>query len=163
MLDLVPCASCGRHVRVDATACPFCASKLLVQAPRAPRFLRNAGRAAIFYLGASMAGCGSDPIEPEETIMQPYGAPPEPDPIDPDGPQIPEETIAQPYGAPPIDPPDTPPIDPPRSLETTPIAQPDPLDAPPIPAYGAPAPAPRPRDTTTAPAYGAAPFPDTEL
>jgi len=76
----------------------------------------GATRAAIFYLGATLAACGgqSDP-PPEPTIMQPYGAPPDPpepppDPSEPDvvdPPPPPPETdpsepraIVPPYGAP---------------------------------------------------------------
>jgi hypothetical protein len=108
-----PCPACARHVRDDERECPFCRAAIAVRAPRA-EMPRRVGltRAAIFYLGAALAGCDDDPVEPPppepETIMQPYGAPPVPQPL-PEPPPPPQEpTIAQPYGAPPPPPPPEP-------------------------------------------------------
>jgi hypothetical protein len=147
MIDLAPCQACGRHVRADAASCPFCASP--ITAPRVKRtsVAANVGRAAMFYLGATLASCGGD----ERNIAQPYGAPPDPPPEEPEGPVIPEETIAQPYGAPPEPPPE----------ELAPI------EAVPVQPEPEPEPQRRPRlrreapDSPSAPAaaYGGAPDP----
>lgn len=90
---LAPCLDCDRHIRRGI--CPFCGS--LRRGEVARLRYRDLTRAAIFVAGA-MAGCGGteDPAPEEETIMQPYGAPPLPPPEetpnpDPDGPQVPPE------------------------------------------------------------------------
>jgi hypothetical protein len=97
MSQLAPCGECGRHVRVEDPTCPFCGAAASASAPRrpsAPRFSRT--RAAVFYLGATLAS-GCDGMAPA------YGGPP------------PQETIAQPYGAPPEPPPERPPGTPPEA------------------------------------------------
>jgi hypothetical protein len=93
---LTPCAGCGRHVKIDEGACPFCGDALI--APHA-RSLPSArlGRAATFAFGAALAaattaGCsdshGPDedagtaqedagPLRPDSAIAPPYGAPPD--------------------------------------------------------------------------------------
>lgn len=99
---LVPCEVCRRHVRADAAACVFCDAPLVARPPRAagPR-VGNLTRAAIFYFGASVASaCGVD-APPEETIAQPYGAPPDPEPPPPPPEDDSPPAIAAPYGAPP--------------------------------------------------------------
>ena len=114
---LVPCGGCSRHVRAEEGPCPFCGAAVSLP----PRAIARHGatRAAIFYLGATLAACGgqSDP-PPESTIMQPYGAPPDP----PEAPPDPSEPdVADP---------------PPPPLETDPDPDEPPAIAPP---YGAPA------------------------
>jgi hypothetical protein len=92
---LVPCAGCGRHVKADDAACPFCGG-----APIEPhaRSLPSArlGRAATFAFGAALAaattGCSGShrpsddggteqedagPVRPDAAIAPPYGAPPD--------------------------------------------------------------------------------------
>ncbi|MCZ7684002.1 MAG: hypothetical protein M5U28_36620 [Sandaracinaceae bacterium] len=87
MSELAPCTGCGRHVRLDDPACPFCGGTARQRA-RPPRVARSVTRAAIFYLGATLAGCdGSTEPEPEESIVQPYGAPPDPQPPEPEPPE----------------------------------------------------------------------------
>lgn len=105
---LVPCSGCRRHARVEEGACPFCGASLQARPRRSRVALRYASRAALFYFGTSLAsacGIAGGPAE-EETIAQPYGAPPDPPPEDEDPPE--DETtdgneaiVVQPYGAPP--------------------------------------------------------------
>lgn len=125
MTQLVPCGGCARHVRAEEGPCPFCGAA--ISSPPPATALRGATRAAIFYLGATLAACGgqSQP-EPEPTIMQPYGAPPNPEPPEPPPDPIEPESVAAPYGAAP-----TPPEPPPESDPTEPRAI--------VPPYGAPA------------------------
>ena len=67
MSSLVPCPGCGRHVKSDDTACPFCQASLASQPSanacqgpccghRAPRL----SRAALMAAGAALlcAACG---------------------------------------------------------------------------------------------------------
>lgn len=66
MTRLEPCPECHRHVKVDETACPFCASALAFP-PRPPRAVPRGpiGRAALFAFGVIAApGCGSDDPPP---------------------------------------------------------------------------------------------------
>lgn len=61
MSDLHPCTECGRHVRIDETACPFCAASL---EPGVPRRIRKGRftRAAVFagaLAGATACSSGS--------------------------------------------------------------------------------------------------------
>jgi hypothetical protein len=77
---LLPCASCGRHVRETSLACPFCG--------RRARLVRGAvigaGRAmaGTLVLGAMLGGCGNDTAAPPPppttptTQTQPASAPP---------------------------------------------------------------------------------------
>lgn len=105
---LRPCTSCARHVRANATSCPFCSASLEVdtQEPAVPH--ERLGRAARMAFGGAAAmaltvaiGCGKDN---KENIAMPYGAPPNPTPALPDS-QAPDagpkENIMMPYGAPP--------------------------------------------------------------
>ncbi|MEZ4406571.1 MAG: hypothetical protein R3A52_08860 [Polyangiales bacterium] len=86
---LAPCPDCGRHVRSDARACPFCDAPLdaatLTVVPDAPV---RAGRAALFAFAASItAACASSQSTPP---------PPMPPPMPP-----PQEQTAQPEPTPP--------------------------------------------------------------
>jgi hypothetical protein len=66
MTRLEPCHHCRRHVKVDETACPFCASPLAFTA-LAPRGFPRApiGRAALFAFGVLAApACGDDDTGP---------------------------------------------------------------------------------------------------
>ncbi len=77
---LAPCPACQRHLRVDATTCPFCSAPARRQTaePRADRIATHVSRAAIIAMGAlAAAGCSS-PAASDGTIAQPYGAPPTP-------------------------------------------------------------------------------------
>lgn len=90
-MELVPCVGCRRHVDVGGATCPFCDAAVVPPPPRVLRAVPSLTRAAIFYLGATVASaCGTgattdvqrnDP-QTDEQIMQPYGAPPDP-PDDP--------------------------------------------------------------------------------
>ena len=70
---LAPCTHCRRHVRVDASACPFCAGPLALVAPM-PRTLPRLSRGGLVALGASaiLAGCGGDGGQ----VAAMYGVPP---------------------------------------------------------------------------------------
>lgn len=87
---LVPCVHCARHVRSDASRCPFCDGASCVPAvSEVPDLVgRNLSRAAMIALGTTLAlsNCRPTPTTatptPDEhvTIMQPYGVPiPPPD------------------------------------------------------------------------------------
>ncbi len=108
MSDLAPCPACRRHVRVDESACPFCASAL----PAVPPRVLTPGRltrAAVFAGAiAGTAACGGKTKPVDNTVenaavdggvdeQQPPDAAPyrEPD-YDPDN------NIPMPYGAPPV-------------------------------------------------------------
>lgn len=61
---LVPCPSCGRHIRVAEAACPFCSSAVPegIETRVIPSANRRLTRAAAFVFGAAVAvtGCGSE-------------------------------------------------------------------------------------------------------
>jgi len=78
-----PCPACARHVRVDAAACPFCASDLSGAAfdPVPDAGGRRLGRAALFAFATTVAAAGCPSPQRPDTgtnIVQPYGAPPDP-------------------------------------------------------------------------------------
>jgi hypothetical protein len=59
---LAPCPGCGRHVRLDERACPFCGVAIAALAA-APTTTRRLTRAAAFAFSASLStaallGCG---------------------------------------------------------------------------------------------------------
>ena len=66
MNQLEPCPHCHRHVRVDETACPFCAGAVDFTGV-APRVLPRIrlGRAATFAFGIAASACGSDAPKPD--------------------------------------------------------------------------------------------------
>ena len=107
MSDLRPCPECRRHVRIDESACPFCAAALAAVAPPTLPVGRLT-RAAVFTAGAALAvgaGCGSkqpsaqDPIDNTVTTSVDAGA--EPIDAEPVREAIPDHDIPMPYGAPP--------------------------------------------------------------
>jgi len=60
-MQLEPCPSCDRHVRIDETVCPFCAASIeTAMAAASPRALpdRRLGRAALVSFGLSVAAVG---------------------------------------------------------------------------------------------------------
>jgi hypothetical protein len=59
-MELVPCASCRRHVAVGERACPFCGSACTRAAATRPRLGGRFSRAAVFA-GATLAGCQPRP------------------------------------------------------------------------------------------------------
>lgn len=135
-MTLVPCDGCRRHVRAADARCPFCAAPVPTVPPESSRRVSRRGnltRAAIFYLGASVASACGGEAPWEEPIAQPYGAPPDPEP-DPD-PEEPESqepesgeqdrgAVAAPYGAPPEPEPEPLPPEPlPESAEDDAIQQ----------------------------------------
>jgi hypothetical protein len=105
MSQLVPCPSCGRHVRLPSASCPFCDSVLDASslderyAPRRGAVSAGIKRAAIFAVGAGMAAaCGGE----TDNVQPVYGAPitSDGDPTS-GGDQDTSEPSAQPlYGAP---------------------------------------------------------------
>ena len=134
-MRLVPCAGCRRHADATARSCPFCGAALEDVAPSPRVRVGRLTRAAIFYLGATVASVGcSEPPPREDPIAQPYGAPPEPPPPEPPAPV---------YGGPPVEEPSPEPA-PTESEPETDQTEPEPQPVP-VPAYGAPAPEPRPR------------------
>ncbi|RZO61318.1 MAG: hypothetical protein EVA89_12125 [Sandaracinaceae bacterium] len=134
-MTLVPCDGCRRHVRAADARCPFCAAPVPTAPPESSRRVSRRGnltRAAIFYLGASVASACGGEVPWEEPIAQPYGAPPDPEP-DPD-PEEPESeepeseeqdrgAVAAPYGAPPEPEPEPEPEPLPESAEGDAIQQ----------------------------------------
>lgn len=80
---LLPCDRCDRHVRADASACPFCAAPRVAQSVSALEVPRDLSRAARVALGAAalMVGCRSTTPNPDvqttppTSILQPYGVP----------------------------------------------------------------------------------------
>jgi hypothetical protein len=73
MAFLLPCPSCGRHVRRTETACPFCAGAIAFRDAPLPRLPEvRLGRAATFAFGAavatSVAACSG-------SVTPAYGAP----------------------------------------------------------------------------------------
>ena len=74
---LAPCPSCTRHVKVGASACPFCGVEVPVDIPlRAGPTTRPLTRAAIMLAGAAAAsGCsnssGGQPLPPYGVMIVP--------------------------------------------------------------------------------------------
>lgn len=148
MERLHPCPACARHVRSNERTCPFCDATL----PPAPALTGapsgRLGRAALFAfrtttvvaLGA-LSACGDDRTQEPPPIQTP-----------------PEETIAQPYGAPPTPQPEPPPLPEPPPPDPLPQSPPEPDPIAPDETIAQP-PEPRPRRHTreeqrTTPAYG---------
>lgn len=79
MSHLRPCSGCARHVRANATACPFCDAALDIETTPPALAPERLGRAARMAFGGAaavamtVAGCGKDA---KENIAMPYGAPP---------------------------------------------------------------------------------------
>lgn len=92
MNQLEPCPSCHRHVRIDETACPFCAGALDFSdvAPRVSPRVRL-GRAATFAFGVVASACGGDDPKPDarpldaHVVDAPKDAPEADAFFDPDG------------------------------------------------------------------------------
>jgi hypothetical protein len=112
MTRLLPCPSCQRHVRVDATTCPFCAVALELSAPPLPAPTGRLTRAAAFA-GAALLGtaCGSSapqakeppqngPVAAADAGADQVAEPPDAAPAPPPPPYDPHNT-PMPYGAPP--------------------------------------------------------------
>lgn len=168
---LLPCASCGRHVRETSLACPFCG--------RRARLVRGAvigaGRAmaGTLVLGVMLGACGNDAAPPPPppttaptTQTQPASAPPEaPAPTAAEA--APSEASAAAEAEPVAAPAQEPPEPEPEAPEVTPTAPGDPL-APSEPPPSRrivrrPTPTtmdPGPRDPRLIAAYGGAPMPD---
>jgi hypothetical protein len=119
MIDLRPCSACRRHVRVDASACPFCGAPAeAAQARSMPR--GRLTRAAVFAAGTALAGaaagCGgseaADDQDGYETtgggdtggggdvIVDDTGGGGDVEDTEDDYPP-PDHDVAMPYGAPP--------------------------------------------------------------
>jgi len=63
-MHLAPCPQCLRHVRVDASTCPFCEGALALDATPPALPTRRLGRAAMVAFGtvvatAAAAACGN--------------------------------------------------------------------------------------------------------
>ena len=91
--DLTLCSHCSRHVRADASRCPFCDAT--VTAPELRELPAGLSRRALVALGATLAlaDCRSSTRGDDTSIVQPYGAPIIRTPDVP--------LIVAPYGAPP--------------------------------------------------------------
>ncbi|MBL8606290.1 MAG: hypothetical protein JNL38_03175 [Myxococcales bacterium] len=111
---LVLCAACRRHVRAHEEVCPFCrAAREPSHAPERSFVVttRAAFLAGGIALASAAAGCntgagpGSSGTSGTSGIAQPYGAPPNPQPLDAGKPTPPPSTTitaaAPAYGAPP--------------------------------------------------------------
>jgi len=73
---LVPCASCARHVRADAAACPFCKAAREPSDARERPLTARVSRAVAFAFGASLGAAVGASCVP----VAAYGAPaPPPD------------------------------------------------------------------------------------
>ncbi|MBL8683968.1 MAG: hypothetical protein JNK05_32650 [Myxococcales bacterium] len=57
MKTLIPCSACGRHVRANEEACPFCGATVSASASNqpSPAAKSRLGRAALFAFGATIA------------------------------------------------------------------------------------------------------------
>lgn len=79
-MRLVLCSACQRHLRDDATTCPFC-GRPNDATPGAPERVARLGRAALMAFGvAATAVSGEGCAKESDNIAQPYGAPPNPTP-----------------------------------------------------------------------------------
>ncbi|MBL8678603.1 MAG: hypothetical protein JNK05_05535 [Myxococcales bacterium] len=109
-MALIQCDRCSRHVRETEGRCPFCGAVREASAEDTPLIEVSLplSRAAIVLAGAmAFAGCERNGMGRDQSIVQPYGAPP-----NPPRPDVPEPAIAQPYGVPVMDPsPDVVPTD----------------------------------------------------
>jgi hypothetical protein len=91
MASLIPCPSCGRHVRIQDAVCPFCAEAQPVGRTVA-RPVKARAKRAVTFVAASMAvaACGSNsgsPTTPDATSSAASSATPATDP-QPDAPQV---------------------------------------------------------------------------
>lgn len=111
-MALIQCDRCSRHVRETEGRCPFCGAVREASAEDTP-FIEVSlplSRAAIVLAGAmAFAGCDRNGMGRDQSIVQPYGAPPNPPrPNAPDvqesSPDVEVPTLAQPYGVPVMDP-----------------------------------------------------------
>ncbi|MEZ4340796.1 MAG: hypothetical protein R3B82_29590 [Sandaracinaceae bacterium] len=134
-MPLAPCPSCGRHVRLPSEECPFCTASLARAEPRKATPVRVLSRAAVVYFGAVLAsGCGPGTPWEEETVLQPYGAPPDPEPVpDPDVPPDPEVVPPDPEVVPDPEPTPEPEADEPPEANEPPSTRPSSVAQP----YGA--------------------------
>jgi hypothetical protein len=108
MRSLRPCPSCRRHIRVEESACPFCATPVALSAAPVATPRGRLTRAAVFAAGAAIArtGCGSSKTEtggsppppPAQVDAEPIAA--EPDAAPAVAPPA-HHNIPKPYGAPP--------------------------------------------------------------
>jgi hypothetical protein len=97
MAVLGPCITCRRHVRVDASSCPFCGAELALERA-APSGFGRMSRAAMIA-GAVVAGGCHTPAAPV------YGGPPTPvEPTVSDA-AAPATSSATPSATPPVMPP----------------------------------------------------------
>lgn len=167
-MALRPCGSCGRHVRVSESACPFCRASLdPTPTPPSARVVGRLGRAAIFAFGAAAVctiqgcSCGATHVADDAGTVVDTGGPAPlyggaPDAFTPPGEDA--GNISPPYG--------TPSEDAGTDGGLTPMYGTPPPDAgldaadPIAPAYGGP---PDPPDAGTdagggiAPLYGGSP------
>lgn len=100
-MALIQCDRCARHVRETEGRCPFCGAARTASAHDTPlvEVSLPLSRAAIVLAGAmAFAGCDRNGMGRDQSIVQPYGAPP-----NPPRPDVPEPAIAQPYGVPVMD------------------------------------------------------------
>ena len=78
MSELLPCGACGRNVKADETACPFCGAALSPPRPCAGGCSGLAAarlaRAALVAAGAALLGAAACDSSP--SVVPPYGVPP---------------------------------------------------------------------------------------
>ena len=101
-MALILCDGCGRHVRETENRCPFCGERRAASAVDIPLVEVSSplSRAALVLAGAmALGGCERGGVGRDQSIVQPYGAPPNPTPPDSGV----EPAIAQPYGVPVMD------------------------------------------------------------
>jgi len=97
-MALIPCPSCQRHLRADASECPFCGQDRATSSPPAPMARAGWAGAAALGLAVFAAGCPAQP-RPKPA----YGAPPAPPSQAPLGPTAPPPASAVPTANPPVD------------------------------------------------------------
>ncbi len=70
---MAPCACCGRHVRADANACPFCDAELTPapQRPISKAFREHLSRAAILAGAAALAAPGCFIYTQDDEVRRP--------------------------------------------------------------------------------------------
>jgi hypothetical protein len=103
-MQLVPCPHCQRHVAVEETTCPFCATAITKASPRNLQLVGRVGRAAVFA-GATLVACGPPP-QPQQPPPPPHEVqPPPPDEVrhhEPPPPPDPTEGQGNGFAKPPV-------------------------------------------------------------
>ena len=138
-MELAPCRSCRRHVRIGDRICPFCFGQPGDPAGVELPFRLSRG-AAVAFVAMSLAGCTEPEVAKPDLAKKPI-ATSEPTPVpSPTTTAVPQPPSVAAYGAP-APPPSTSPSPAPRPSTSTPPPVPAPKPDPvAVPAYGAPPP-----------------------